>query len=98
MNIQVSGGNAPGKAQVTSLESPALLISQAKNLYMNGIRQYPECVGLKIDFAWFLLSKMINRRESLKELIQADKQARPSFDEAFVIYRYRQLIEDELYD
>jgi hypothetical protein len=73
MNIQVSGGNAPGKAQVTSLESPALLISQAKNLYMNGIRQYPECVGLKIDFAWFLLSKMINRRESLKELIQADK-------------------------
>jgi hypothetical protein len=41
---------------------------------------------------------MINRRESLKELIQADKQARPSFDEAFVIYRYRQLIEDELYD
>ncbi len=67
-------------------------------MYMNGIRQYPECVGLKIDFAWFLLSKMMNRRESLKELIHADKQAHPNFDEAFVIYRYKQLIEDELYE
>lgn len=40
---------------------------------------------------------MMNRRDSLKELINADKQS-PSFEEAFVIYRYRQLIEDELYE
>jgi hypothetical protein len=40
---------------------------------------------------------MMNRRDSLKELINADKQ-RPNFEEAFVIYRYRQIIEDELLD
>jgi hypothetical protein len=77
------------KGQITSLESPALLISQAKNLYMNGIKQYPECIGLKIDFAWFLLSKMNNRRDSIKELIQAEKSPHASFEESFVIYRYR---------
>jgi len=64
---------------------------------MNGIKQYPDCVGLKIDFAWFLLSKVMNKRDSLKELIVAEKN-RPSFEQSFMIYRYRQIIEDELYD
>jgi hypothetical protein len=85
------------KSQVTSLESPALLISQAKNLYFNGVKKYPDCVSLRIDFSYFLLSKMMNKRDSLKELLNADKLS-PSLDESFMIYRYRQIIEDELFD
>lgn len=61
------------KSQVTSLESPALLLSQAKNLYMNGVKRFPDCVALKIDFSYFLLQKMLNKRDSLKELINAEK-------------------------
>jgi hypothetical protein len=64
---------------------------------MNGVKQYPGHAPLKIDFAWFLLSKMMNKRDALKELISAEKQSR-SFSESFIIFRYRQIIEDELYE
>jgi hypothetical protein len=85
------------KSQVTSLESPALLLSQAKNLYLNGVKKFPDCVALKLDFSYFLLTKILNKRDSLKELINAERFS-PSLDESFMIFRYRQIIEDELYD
>ncbi len=92
-----SVGSLSGKNQITSFESPALLISQAKNLYVNGTKRFPECVALRIDFANFLLSKMLNKRDALKELMKAEKM-NPNLDESFMIYRFRQIIEDELYD
>lgn len=61
------------KNQITNLESHALLISQAKNLYLNGIKRFPNCNELKIDFASFLLHKMLNKKEALRELINAEK-------------------------
>lgn len=64
---------------------------------MNGVKKYPDSVSLRIDFSYFLLSKMLNKRDSLKELINAEKLS-PSIDESFMIYRYRQIIEDELYE
>lgn len=60
------------KNQVTSLESHPLLISQAKNLYINAIKRFPKCSSLKIDFAIFLLHKMHNKKEALRELINAE--------------------------
>lgn len=74
-----------------------MLLSQAKNLYMNGTRRFPECVALKLDYSNFLLTKMLNKRDSLKELINAERFS-SSLDESFMIYRYRQIIEDELYE
>ncbi len=68
------------KNQVTSLESHPLLISQAKNLYLKGMKKFPLCNGLKIDFASFLLNKMHNKKEALRELNNAEKQS-PSFEE-----------------
>lgn len=64
---------------------------------MNGVRKYPECVSLRIDYSYFLLSKTMNKRDSLKELMTAEKLS-TSLDESFMIYRYRQIIEDELYE
>ena len=66
-------------------------------MYLNGLRAFPDSVSLKIDYSWFLLSKMMNRREALKELLNAEKQ-RPTFEEGCVIFRYRQLIEEEVSD
>lgn len=40
---------------------------------------------------------MLNKRDALKELITAEKLS-PSLDEQFMIFRYRQIIEDELYE
>ena len=73
------------------------MISQAKNLYINGEKRFPECVGLKIDYSWFLLSKMHNKRDALKELISAEKYS-TSLDDSFKVYHYKQIIEEELYD
>lgn len=64
---------------MTSLESHPLLLSQAKNLYMHGIKKFPKFNGLKIDFATFLLQKMHNKKEALRELINAEKE-NPSFE------------------
>ena len=61
------------KNQVTSLESHPLLLSQAKHHYQNGIKKFPMCNGLKIDFAHFLLHKMHNKKDALKELINAER-------------------------
>lgn len=40
----------------------------------------------------------MNKRDALKELINAEKYSRTSFSESFIIYRYQQIIEDELYE
>jgi hypothetical protein len=40
----------------------------------------------------------MNKRDALKELINAEKHSLSSFSESFIIYRYRQIIEDELYE
>lgn len=45
------------KGPVTNLESPALLLSHAKNLYTNGTKVCPDSVPLRIDYAYFLLTK-----------------------------------------
>lgn len=63
-------------------------MSHAKNLYMNGTRHFADCVALRIDFSYFLLSKMHNKRDALKELIFAEKLS-PTLDESFMIFRYR---------
>ena len=49
--MSVSPAVSVARSQVTSLESPALLLSQAKNLYLNGIKRFPDCVSLRIDFS-----------------------------------------------
>lgn len=64
---------------------------------MHGIIKFPKSSALKIDFAYFLMYKMHNKKDALKELINAEKQ-NPSFEEEFKIFRYRNIIEDELHD
>jgi hypothetical protein len=40
---------------------------------------------------------MHNKKDALKELINAEK-TNPSLEQQFMIFRYRQLIEDELHE
>jgi hypothetical protein len=40
----------------------------------------------------------MNKRDAIKELIIAKKQSLSTFSESFIIYRYRQIIEDKLYE
>lgn len=64
---------------------------------MNSIKKFPQTTSLKIDFATYLLYYMHNKKEALKELINAEN-SKPNFEEMFKIYRYRHIIEDELFE
>lgn len=84
-----------GKLLGSNLENSALLFAQAKALYLNGLKKFPQHVALRIDFANFLQSRMKDRKGALAELAAAEK-AKPPLDQQFMIYRQRRIIEDEL--
>jgi len=78
-----------------SVENYSLLVAQAKSLYVNGIKRFPEYNSLRLDFASFLLTKMHNKKEALRELMQVERED-PSLVEQFLIFRYRHIIEEDL--
>jgi hypothetical protein len=67
------------KNQITNLESHPLLLQQAKLLYTMGIKKFPKDCALKIEYAQFLLYRMHNKKDALKELMIAEKSS-PSFE------------------
>eukprot|EP00826_Nyctotherus_ovalis_P052003 TRINITY_DN6541_c0_g2_i2.p1 TRINITY_DN6541_c0_g2~~TRINITY_DN6541_c0_g2_i2.p1 ORF type:complete len:122 (-),score=27.75 TRINITY_DN6541_c0_g2_i2:47-412(-) len=69
----------------------------ANTLFLQGISKFPACTSLRIGYAFFLKDRMSNRTLAINELLSAEKH-HPSFDEQFLIYRYRKLIEDEMAD
>ena len=46
---------------------------------MNGITRFPKFTSLLIDFAVFLLQKMHNKKEAMRELLIAEKNS-PTFE------------------
>ncbi len=62
------------------------MLAHAKNLYTNGTRVCPSSVPVRIDFAYFLLTKLHNKRDALKELILCEKM-NLTLDESFKIFR-----------
>ena len=57
--------------------------------------RFPNNTSLRISYAFFLLEKMKSKQQALQELGQAE-QNKPPFDEQFIIYRYKKIIEDEI--
>lgn len=64
-------------------------------MYNNGIKRFPKCTALRIDYANFLQSRMKDRKGALNELSQAEK-FKPDIDHQFMVFRQRKIIEDEL--
>lgn len=44
-----------------------LLLAQAKALYNNGMRRFPKYIPLRVDYAYFLQSRMKDRKTALAE-------------------------------
>jgi len=76
-------------------EKYALLIQMLYKMYFFGIKKFPNNTSLMISYAFFLLEKMHTKQQALQELTQAEAN-KPSFDEQFIIYRYKKIIEDEI--
>ena len=64
-------------------------------MYFYGIKKFPNNTSLRISHAFFLLEKIDHKQQALAELGQAE-QNKPPFDEQFIIYRYRKIVEDEV--
>jgi hypothetical protein len=80
-------GKKFGKVNV-NFENYSLLLTQAKKIYETAILRFPTCTLLRINYAYFLLDKMNNKKNAMKELVEAEK-LKPSFDQQFIIYRYK---------
>jgi len=76
-------------------EKYALLIQLLYKMYSQGIKKFPNNTSLRIAYAFFLLEKMQSKQQALQELTSAE-QNKPPFDEQFVIFRYKKIIEDEI--
>jgi PAS domain S-box-containing protein len=76
-------------------EKYALLIQLLYKMYFYGIKKFPNNTSLRISYAFFLLEKMHSKQQALQELGQAE-QNKPPFDEQFIIFRYKKIIEDEI--
>jgi len=46
-------------------------------------------------YALFLLDKMLSKQQAMQELLNTEMEG-PAFDESFMIYRYKRIIENEL--
>lgn len=54
-------------------------MQQAKLLYNRGTKKFPKYTALRIDYAQFLLYRMHNKKDALKELMSAEKR-NPNFE------------------
>eukprot|EP01022_Parablepharisma_sp_SALTPOND_P033551 TRINITY_DN88_c0_g1_i1.p1 TRINITY_DN88_c0_g1~~TRINITY_DN88_c0_g1_i1.p1 ORF type:complete len:1755 (-),score=211.95 TRINITY_DN88_c0_g1_i1:16687-21951(-) len=75
-------------------ENNNLLWGYANKLFQTGLSKFPNATMMRISYAIFLKEKLGNKNMAVSELFHAEKNG-PPFDEQFVIYRYRKLMEEE---
>ena len=76
-------------------EKYGLLVQLLYQMYAQGIKKFPSDTALRISYSFFLLERMQSRQQALQELTLTE-QCKPPFDEQFIIYRYKKIIEDEI--
>jgi PAS domain S-box-containing protein len=75
-------------------DSVALLYQHAKWMFQFGISKFPNCIFLRMSYAFFLRERMKNKKQCLMELINAEQHG-PTFDQQFNIYRYKKNLEQQ---
>lgn len=64
-------------------------------IYEQGIRKFRNSARLRITFAFFLIERLNNKKKALEQLIVAET-LNPNFEEEFLIYRYKKIIDEKL--
>lgn len=62
-------------------------------MYRAGIQKFPLCAPLRTAYGLFLIEHMNKKQEAAAELAEAER-LQPSFEEQFVIYRYKKKTEE----
>ena len=73
--------------------STALLYQHAKKLYNIALSKHTENVFLRMSYAIFLRERLKNKKQCFIELATAESN-KPRFDQEFLIYRYRKMVEE----
>ena len=91
---QIGGGgttllNTGTSTNIGSMHNEAdlYLFQYAMIMYQNGISKFPSCTTLRMNYSFFLMERMNNRKKALIELKNCEKY-NPSFEEEFIIFRF----------
>ena len=76
-------------------EKEAIIVYLVHQIYINGLKKFSGNTTLRISYAFFLLDKMHSKQQALQELFEVE-QRNPAFDEEFIVFRYKKIIEDEI--
>lgn len=88
-------GNRKNVSLIDMEETIARLIKVIERLYISGIKKFKRSIRLRISYAFFLMEKLNLKKKALEQLSQAEN-FNPSFEEEFLIYRYKKIIEDNI--
>jgi hypothetical protein len=80
-----------------NLDSPIFLYQHAELMYQNGISKFPNCIALRINYAFFLLERLNKKQQSNIEIITAEKYM-PKLDQQFIIFRLKKFFLEEISD
>ena len=81
----------------SKIDAVVFLLQHCETMYQNAISKFPLCIDIRISYAFFLIEKMNKKNKAFTELKNAEKHY-PSFEQQFIIYRYKKEIEEETND
>ena len=74
------------------------LIKVIDRIYLNGLKKFPKSAKLRLSYAFFLLEFVKNKLKALEQLNYAFNYTKPAFDQQFLIFRFKKLIQESLDD
>lgn len=69
------------------------LIKELNRVYLNGIKKFPTSTKLRISYAFFLMERM-KRKDLAYAQFELAEKTKPTFDEEFIIYRFKKMYEE----
>ena len=80
-----------------NIDAIVFLLQHCETMYQTAISKFPMCTSLRISYAFFLLERMNKKQQASLELANTEKHF-PKFEEQFIIYRYKKLLEEQSTD
>ena len=71
------------------------MLKQVERMYRSGIKKFPDCTKLRINYAFFQLEHIKSTEKAYEEFTAASKLD-PSFQQQFNIYRFKKIIRENL--
>ncbi len=75
------------------MDTVVFLYQHAELIFQNGISRFTSCTSLRLSYSFFLLERLNKKQQATLELNNTLKYG-PRFEEQFIIYRYKKLIEE----